>query len=74
MVGTETRVGDNSLSALLVVGPHWPAPWGSGFGARVQAQLDGSWKICSVDGKVMRVRMTDCITVEHLNSASLLDS
>ena len=74
MVGTEARVGDNSLSALLVVGPRWPAPWGSGFGARVQAQFDGSWKICSVDGKVMQVRMTDCITVEHSNSASLLDS
>lgn len=74
MVGTEARVEDNSLSALLLVGPHWPAPWGSGFGARVLAQVDGRWKICSVDGKVMRARMTDCITVEHSNSASLLDS
>ena len=71
MVGTETRVGDNGLSALLVVGPHWPAPWGSGFGARGQVQPDGSWKICSVDGEVMRGRLTACITAGPAAGASL---
>lgn len=71
MVGTEARVGDNSLSALLVVGPHWPAPWGSGFGARAHALPDGSWKICSVDGEVMRGRLTACITAGPAAGASL---
>lgn len=64
MVGAETRLSDNSLSALLVVGPHWSAPWGSGFGAKAQPLPGGSWRICSVDGEVMRGRLTAAITVE----------
>jgi len=71
MVGTEARVGDNSLSALLVVGPRWPAPWGSGFGAKAQPLPDASWKICSVDGEVMRGRLTGCITAGPAAGASL---
>jgi hypothetical protein len=71
MVGTEARVGDSSLSALLVVGPHWPAPWGSGFGAKAQRLPDTSWKICSVDGEVMRGRLTGCITAGPAAGASL---
>lgn len=71
MVGTEARVGDNSLSALLVVGPHWPAPWGSGFGAKAQRLPNTSWKICSVDGEVMRGRLTACITAGPAAGASL---
>lgn len=71
MVGTEARVGDNSLSALLVVGPHWPAPWGSGFGARAHALPDGSWKICSVDGEVMQGQLTGCITAGPAAGGSL---
>jgi len=71
MVGTEARVGDNRLSALLVVGPRWPAPWGSGFGAKAQPLPDASWKICSVDGEVMRGRLTGCITAGPAFGASL---
>lgn len=71
MVGTEARVEDNSFSALLVVGPHWPAPWGSGFGAKAQRLPDTSWKICSVDGEVMRGRLTACITAGPAAGASL---
>lgn len=74
MVGAETRVGDNSLSALLVVGPHWSAPWGSGFGAKAQPLPGGSWRICSVDGEVMRGRLTAAITVEPAAGASFATS
>lgn len=71
MVGAETRVGDNGMSALLVVGPHWSAPWGSGFGAKAQPLPGGNWRICSVDGEVMRGRLTAAITVEPATGASL---
>ena len=55
---------DSSVHALLVVGPHWPAPWGSGFGAKLRPQADGSWRLASTDGEVMHCKVTACIAVQ----------
>ena len=55
---------DSTVHALLVVGPHWPAPWGSGFGAKVRAQAGGSWRLASADGEVMHCRVTACIAIQ----------
>lgn len=68
MVGIETRYQvllsgqrlpstEGLRHALLVVGPRWPAPWGSGFGAKVLPLEDGSWRFSSVDGEVLRGRL-----------------
>lgn len=54
----DSNATDSTVHALLVVGPHWPAPWGSGFGAKVRAQADGSWRLASTDGEVMHCRIT----------------
>ena len=54
---------DSTIHALLVVGPHWPAPWGSGFGAKVRPQAGGSWRLASADGEAMHCRVTACIAV-----------
>lgn len=65
LVGIEMQHGtEGRLSALLVVGPRWPAPWGSGFGAKLRPWEDGRWKLCSVDGEVMQGRVTAVIAVE----------
>ncbi|MGE8453799.1 MAG: hypothetical protein ACN6OP_24960, partial [Pseudomonadales bacterium] len=68
MVGTETQYGANSRreTALLVVGQHWPAPWSTGFGAKVFPHDDGRWKLCSVDGEVIQGRLTALITVKPM--------
>ena len=74
MVGVETLHQDLAedrtpsdtaglFNALLVVGSRWPAPWGCGFGAKVLCQEGGSWKLSSVDGEVMRGRLTAWIDV-----------
>ncbi|MFG5775768.1 hypothetical protein ACFIQF_01720 [Comamonas sp. J-3] len=60
---TNSTVTDSTVHALLVVGPHWPAPWGSGFGAKLRPQVDGSWRLASADGEVMHCRVTACIAV-----------
>ena len=60
MISTGT---DSTIHALLVVSPHWPAPWGGGFGAKVRPQADGSWRLASADGEVMHCRVTACIAV-----------
>ena len=54
---------ESTLHALLVVNPHWPAPWGGGFGAKLRPQTDGAWRLASVDGEVMHCRVTACIAV-----------
>ncbi|GAB2458596.1 hypothetical protein GCM10027082_06490 [Comamonas humi] len=67
LVGTEMQHGtEGRLSALLVVGPRWPAPWGSGFGAKLRPWEDGRWKLCSMDGEVMQGRITAVIVVKPL--------
>lgn len=73
MVGVETQVSieGSSVSALLVVGPSWPAPWGSGFGSKVRPLEGGRWKLCSVDGEVMQGRVTAWIAVSGLPSSFL---
>ena len=60
----DSTATDSTVHVLLVVGPHWPAPWGSGFGAKVRAQADGSWRLASTDGEVMHCKVTACIVVK----------
>ena len=55
---------DSTVHALLVVGPHWPALWGSCFGAKVRAQTGGSWRLASTDGEVMHCKVTACIAIQ----------
>ncbi|GAB2476927.1 hypothetical protein GCM10027082_30350 [Comamonas humi] len=67
MIGIEMQCGaEGKVSALLVVGPRWPAPWGSGFGAKLRPWKGGRWKLCSVDGEVMQGRVTAVIAVKPL--------
>ena len=61
---------DSTIHALLVVGPHWPAPWGSGFGAKLRPQADGSWRAASADGEVMHCRVTACIAIQPIGPAT----
>lgn len=67
---TNSTGRDNSVHALLVVGPHWPAPWGGGFGAKTRPQVDGSWRLASTDGEVMHCRVTACIVVKPAGLAT----
>ena len=60
----DSTATDSSVHALLVVGPHWPAPWAGGFGAKLRPQVDGSWRLASTDGEVMHCRVTACIVVK----------
>ena len=65
MQGSMNSTGtDNSVHTLLVVGPHWLAPWGCGFGAKLRAQADGTWRLASTDGEVMHCRVTACIAIQ----------
>lgn len=68
MVGVETRHYNRTdgerqssaageVQALLVVGPQCPAPWGSGFGAKVYLLEDGTCQLRSVDGQLMQGRL-----------------
>ena len=66
---TNSTATVSTVHALLVVGPHWPAPWGSGFGAKLRPQVDGSWRLASTDGEVMHCRVTACIVVKPAVSA-----
>ena len=61
---TNSTVTDSTVHALLVVGPHWPAPWAGGFGAKLRPQVDGSWRLASTDGEVMHCRVTACIVIQ----------
>jgi putative phage-type endonuclease len=47
VVGTEVQT---DFQELLVVGPDWLAPWGCGFGARVQMKSTGTCQLRSTDG------------------------
>lgn len=60
---TSSTGAESTAHALLVVSPHWPSSWGGGFGAKVQPQADGSWRLASADGEVMHCRVTACIAV-----------
>ena len=67
VVGIEAQYGvKGQIRALLVVGPRWPAPWGSGFGAKVFPYGDGYWRLSSVDGEVMHARVTACIAAKRV--------
>ena len=67
---TNSTGTESTLHALLVVGPHWPAPWGGGFGAKLRPQTDGAWRLASVDGEVMHCRVTACIAVTPIAPAA----
>lgn len=71
MQGSMNSTGtDNSVHALLVVGPHWSAPWGGGFGAKLRPQTDGGWRLASTDGEVMHCRVTACIAIQSVGPAT----
>lgn len=52
-----------TLQALLVVGQRWSAPWGSGFGAKLQRGNIERCMLCSVDGQRLQGSCTAVVAV-----------
>ena len=54
------------VGTILVVGQAWPAPWGSGFGARLGRRYKSTYALSSVDGQRLR---GSCVAVMILPAA-----
>lgn len=61
--GEAPAITKETLQALLLVGQRWAAPWGSGFGAKLQRAGTERCMLCSVDGQRLQGSCTAVVVV-----------
>lgn len=61
---SKSPAAPSRVHAILVLSPRWPAAWGCGFGAKMRLLRDGRWQLCTVDGQLLRGRLTAMVVVQ----------